>query len=103
MIHPNELNLMKSAMMQDFPGAPMVENLPANAGYTGSIPCPGRFHMPRGNEAHVPQLLKPALLESVLHNKRSNHKATTATTEQPLLITTRETPGTATKTQHNQK
>ena len=26
----------------------MVKNLPANAGDTGSIPGPGRFHMPRG-------------------------------------------------------
>ena len=35
----------------------MVKNLPANAGDTGSIPGPGRSHMPRSNEAHVPQLL----------------------------------------------
>ena len=26
-----------------------VKNLPANAGHTGSIPDPGRFHMPRGS------------------------------------------------------
>jgi len=31
------------------PGGPVVENPPANAGDTGSIPGPGRFHMPRGN------------------------------------------------------
>ena len=37
----------------------MVKNLPANAGDMGSIPGPGRFHMPEGNEAHVPQLLSP--------------------------------------------
>ena len=30
-----------------------------NAGDTGSIPGPGRFHMPRSNEAHAPQLLSP--------------------------------------------
>ena len=35
----------------------MVKNLPANAGYTGSIPGPGRSHMPRSNYVHVPQLL----------------------------------------------
>ena len=29
----------------DFPGAPVVKNLPANAGNMGSIPGPGRFHM----------------------------------------------------------
>ena len=33
----------------DFPGGPMVENLPANAGYKGLIPGPGRPHVPQGN------------------------------------------------------
>ena len=33
----------------DFPGGAMVENLPANAGDTGSIPGLGRSHMPRSN------------------------------------------------------
>ena len=40
-----------------FPGGTVVENLPANAGDTGSSPGLGRSHMPRGNWAHVPQLL----------------------------------------------
>ena len=35
----------------------MVENLPANAGDTGSSPGLGRSHMPRSNKARVPQLL----------------------------------------------
>ena len=43
----------------DFPGGPVVKNLPANAGDMGLIPSPGRFHMPWGNSAHVPQVLKP--------------------------------------------
>ena len=30
---------------QDFPGGPVVKNLPANAGDTGLIPNPGRSHM----------------------------------------------------------
>ena len=30
----------------DFPGGPVVKNPPANAGDTGSIPAPGRSHMP---------------------------------------------------------
>ena len=34
---------------QDFPGGPVVKNLPANAGDMGSIPGPGRLHMLRGN------------------------------------------------------
>ena len=32
-----------------FLGGAVVENLPANAGDTGSSPGPGRFHMPRSN------------------------------------------------------
>ena len=35
----------------------MVENLPANAGDTGSSPGQGRSHMLRSNWAHEPQLL----------------------------------------------
>ena len=35
----------------------MVENLPANAGETGSSPGLGRSHMPRSNWAREPQLL----------------------------------------------
>ena len=33
----------------DFPGGAVAENLPANAGDTGSIPGPGRSHMPQKN------------------------------------------------------
>ena len=35
----------------------MVENLPANAGHTGSSPVMGRSRVPRSNWAHEPQLL----------------------------------------------
>ena len=35
----------------------MVENLPASAGHTGSIPGLGRSHMPWSNWAREPQLL----------------------------------------------
>ena len=75
----------------DLPGGTVVKNPPANAGDTGSIPGPGRSHMPRSNKARAPQLLslcsrvrepqllspqatllKPACLEPVLHNKRSH-------------------------------
>ena len=40
-----------------FPGGAVVENLPANAGDTGSSPGLGRSHMPRSNRAREPQLL----------------------------------------------
>ena len=36
---------------QDFPGGPVVKNLLANAGDTGSIPGLGRFHMLRGTKS----------------------------------------------------
>ena len=40
-----------------FPGGAVVENLPANAGDTGSSPGLGRSHMPRSDWACGPQLL----------------------------------------------
>ena len=40
-----------------FPGGAVVENLPANAGDTGSSPGLGRSHMPRSNQARDSQLL----------------------------------------------
>ena len=33
----------------EFPGGPMVKNLPANAGDMGLIPGAGRFHRPQGS------------------------------------------------------
>ena len=86
-------------LSRDFPGDAVVKNLPANAGDMGSIPGPGRPHMPWSNQARVPQLLslcsrarepqlmkpahcnysahvlqllKPAHLDPVLCNKRSH-------------------------------
>ena len=35
--------------IEGFPGGAVVENLPANAGDTGSSPGLGRSHMPRSN------------------------------------------------------
>ena len=40
-----------------FPGGAVVENLPANAGDTGSSPGLGRSHIPQSNWAREPQLL----------------------------------------------
>ena len=57
--------LVKSTMLSErktywnFPGGPLVKNLPANAGDTGSIPGLGRSHMPRSHKAHAPPLLSP--------------------------------------------
>ena len=44
-------------MNRGFPGGAVVENLPANAGNTGSNPGLGRSHVPQSNWAREPQLL----------------------------------------------
>ena len=43
--------------MKGFPSGAVVENLPANAGHTGSSPGLGRSHVPQSNWACEPQLL----------------------------------------------
>ena len=45
--------------LQGFPGGPVVESLPANAGDTGLIPAPERSHMLWCKWACAPQLLNP--------------------------------------------
>ena len=42
-------NLVVSVKFRDFSGDSVVKNPPANAGDTGLIPGPGRFHMPWGS------------------------------------------------------
>ena len=43
----------KKYSSRGFPGGAVVENLPANAGDTGSSPGLGRSHMPRSNWAQL--------------------------------------------------
>ena len=71
---------------QDFPGGIVDRSPPANAGDTGLIPGPGRFHMPQSYWACVPQL------EPTLHNKTGhcNKKPMNHKEEWPLLAATRE-------------
>ena len=66
------LDIKLKVLLGDFPGGPVVKNLPANAGDMGLIPGPRRPHMSYGNEAHVPQLLK-LHVEPMLPSKRSHH------------------------------
>ena len=92
-IKTKRLILNPCNLMGDFPGGTGVKNPSANAGDTGSIPGPGRSHVPRSNWAQVRhnywactleparhnywacvlQLLKPMCLEPVLCNKRNLH------------------------------
>ena len=44
-----EIPLRLKKRLAGFPGGAVVENLPANAGDTGSNPGLGRSHMPRTN------------------------------------------------------
>ena len=52
-----EFRVMTVRMIQGFPGGAVVENLPANAGDTGSSPGLGGSHMLRSSWAREPQLL----------------------------------------------
>ena len=49
--------MLENKRFWGFPGGTVVEDLPANAGDTGSSPGLGRSHMPRSNWACEPQLL----------------------------------------------
>ena len=42
-------NFCQKMVVLDFPGGPVVKNLPANAGDAGSLPGLGRSHMPWSN------------------------------------------------------
>ena len=57
-------NPIKKMGKGDFPGGAVDKNPPTKTGDTGSIPGPGRFRMPHGNQARAAQLLslcsKPA-------------------------------------------
>ena len=41
--------ILKKGSFGDFPGDPVSGNPPDNAGNRGSIPGPGRSHMPQNN------------------------------------------------------
>ena len=82
----------------------MVENLPANAGDTGS--SPGHGDPPHAAEQLGPRatIAQPARLEPVLHKRgRDSERPAHRDKEWPPLATTRESPRTETKTQHSQK
>ena len=65
------------------------------------IPGPGtKVSHTVGQSGPLPQLLSPCAIKPTLHNERS---PSTATREQPPLVTTRESLCVARKTQHGQK
>ena len=72
------------------PGGPVVKNLP-NAGDTGLTSSPGKFQMPWGNSAHVPQLLSLCSRacgpqsEKPLDTMRSPHTTRVSSPHSPQL------------------
>ena len=77
----------------------MGENLPANAGDTGSSPGLGRSHMPQSNWAREPQLLSLRVWSLCSAKRgRDSEGPTHRDEEWPPLATTRESPRTETKT-----
>ena len=70
--------------LEDFPGGPMVKNLPANAGNTDLIPALERFHMPMRHlspwatttelECHNYQSLNAKSLCTAAMSSPTNHK-----------------------------
>ena len=96
---------IKNDLLLGFPGGAVVENLPANAGDTGSSPGLGGSHIPQSGWAREPQLLSlrvwslcSATGESAIV-KRPTHRDE----EWPPLAATGESPRTEMKTQHSQK
>ena len=66
------MSLKNNNNKKDFPGGPVVKTPPANARHMGSVPDPGRPHVPRGNKP-VYNYGSPRALEPVPGNKRSHH------------------------------
>ena len=87
-----------------FPGGAVVENLPANAGDTGSSSGLGRSHMQQSNWAREPQLLSLRVWSLCSATRgRDSERPAHRDEEWPPLATTRESPCTETKTQHSHK
>ena len=91
-------------LQEGFPGGAVAENLPANAGDTGSSPGLGRSHMPRSSWAREPQLLSLRVWSLCSATRgRDSERPVHRHEEWSPLATTRESPRTEAKTQHSHK
>ena len=89
---------------QGFPGGAVVENLPANAGGTGSGPGLGGSRVPRSSWAREPQLLSLRVWSLCPTTRgRDSERPAHRDEEWPPLAATGESPHTETKTQHSHK
>ena len=68
------LKPLKNTDAEDFPGGPVVKNPPANEGVVGSIPSPGRVHMPSAIKPTCHNYGSPHDLQPTLRKKRSHCK-----------------------------
>ena len=91
--------------MWGFPGGAVVENLPANAGDTGSSPGLGRSHNAAEQLGPWATTTEPERLEPVLRNERGrdNERPAHRDEEWPPLAAIGESPRAETKTQHRHK
>ena len=90
--------------LKGFPGGAVVENLPANAGDTGSSPGLGRSHVPRSSWARAPQLLSLRIWSLCSATRgRDGERPAHRDEGWPPLAATRESPRTETRIQHSQK
>ena len=60
-------------MWEDFPGGPVVKNLPCNSGDNGLIPGRGGSHMTKGTTKPACRNYGACTLEPVLYSMRSHH------------------------------
>ena len=97
--------LLLRGFLGGFPGGAVVENLPANAGDTGSSPGLGRSHMPRSSWAREPQWLSLRVwsLCSATREAVTVRGPRTAMKSGPRSPPTRDSSRTETKIQHSQK
>ena len=54
LVNTKNRDVLKNQWDRGFPGGAVVENLPADAGDTGSSPGLGRSHMPQSSWAREP-------------------------------------------------
>ena len=66
---------------QNFPGGPVVKSLPANAGDLGSLPGPGRYHMPWATKPVSHSYCSPGTLCSAIREATTMKSLSTATKE----------------------
>ena len=89
---------------QDFSGGPVVKNPPANAQDTGSIPGPGKSPQAAEQLSSYVTTTEPMNPRScALKQEIPQWDHEEQLESSPPLSTTRESPLTATKTQHSQK